>query len=49
VNRQNIYKVNEEEVLKHPDIRKFSDAISALGKPTKKETSAIKQKDDEPF
>jgi predicted transcriptional regulator len=49
VNRQNIYKVNEEEVLKHPDIRKFSDAISALGKPTKKETSATKQKDDEPF
>jgi predicted transcriptional regulator len=49
VNRQNIYKVNEEEVLKHPDIRKFSDAISALGKPTKKETSASKQKDDEPF
>jgi len=49
VNRQNIYKVNEEEVLKHPDIRKFSDAISALGKPTKKETSATKQTDDEPF
>ena len=49
VNRQNIYKVNEEQVLKHPDIRKFSDAISALGKPTKKETSATKQKDDEPF
>jgi predicted transcriptional regulator len=49
VNRQNIYKVNEEEVLKHPDIRKFSDAISALGKLTKKETSATKQKDDEPF
>lgn len=49
VNRQNIYKVNEEEVLKHPDIRKFFDAISALRKPTKKETSAPKQKDDEPF
>jgi predicted transcriptional regulator len=49
VNRQNIYKVNEEEVLKHPDIRKFFDAISALHKPTKKETTALKQKDDEPF
>jgi predicted transcriptional regulator len=49
VNRQNIYKVNEEEVLKHPDIRKFFDAISALRKPTKKETAALKQKDDEPF
>jgi len=49
VNRQNIYKVNEEEVLKHPDIRKFFDAISALGKPIKKETTAPKQKDDEPF
>ena len=49
VNRQNIYKVNEEEVLKHPDIRKFFDAISALGKPTKKETTTPKQKDDEPF
>jgi predicted transcriptional regulator len=49
VNRQNIYKVNEEEVLKHPDIRKFFDAISALGKPEKKETTAPKQKDDEPF
>jgi predicted transcriptional regulator len=49
VNRQNIYKVNEEEVLKHPDIRKFFDAISALRKPTKKETTALKQKDDEPF
>jgi predicted transcriptional regulator len=49
VNRQNIYKVNEEEVLKHPDIRKFFDAISALRKPIKKEISAPKQKDDEPF
>jgi len=49
VNRQNIYKVNEEEVLKHPDIRKFFDAISALGKITKKEITAPKQKDDEPF
>ena len=49
VNRQNIYKVNEEEVLKHPDIRKFFDAISALGKLTKKETTAPKQKDEEPF
>ena len=49
VNRQNIYKVNEEEVLKHPDIRKFFDAISALGKPAKKESVAPKQKEDEPF
>ena len=49
VNRQNIYKVNEEEVLKHPDIHKFFDAISALRKPIKKETSAPKQKEDEPF
>jgi predicted transcriptional regulator len=49
VNRQNIYKVNEEEVLKHPDIRKFFDAVSALRKPIKKEISAPKQKDDEPF
>lgn len=49
VNRQNIYKVNEEEVLKHPDIRKFFDAISELRKPAKKESAAPKQKDDEPF
>ena len=49
VNRQNIYKVNEEEVLKHPDIRKFFDAISELRKPVKKEAVAPKQKDDEPF
>ena len=49
VNRQNIYKVNEEEVLKHPDIRKFFDAISALRKPKKKESSAPEQKEDEPF
>lgn len=49
VNRQNIYKVNEEEVLKHPDIHKFFDAISALRKPVKPEAKASKQKDDEPF
>jgi len=49
VNRQNVYKVNEEEVLKHPDIRKFYDAISAINKPIKKETIAPQQKDDEPF
>ena len=49
VNRQNIYKVNEEEVLKHPDIRKFFDAISALRKPNKKEPVVLKQKEDEPF
>lgn len=49
VNRQNIYKVNEEEVLKHPDIRKFFDAISALGNPLKKDATAPKRKDDEPF
>jgi predicted transcriptional regulator len=49
VNRQNIYKVNEEEVLKHPDIRKFFDAISTLRKPKKKEASAPEQKEDEPF
>ena len=49
VNRQNVYKVNEEEVLKHPDIRKFYDAISAINKPGKKETIAPQQKDDEPF
>jgi predicted transcriptional regulator len=49
VNRQNIYKVNEEEVLKHPDIHKFLDAISALHKPVKPEAKVSKQKDDEPF
>lgn len=49
VNRQNIYKVNEEEVLKHPDIRKFFDAISVLRKPKKKEALAPEQKEDEPF
>ena len=49
VNRQNIYKVNEEEVLKHPDIRKFYDAISAINRPKKKETTTPQQKEDEPF
>ena len=49
VNRQNVYKVNEEEVLKHPDIRKFYDAVLAISKPTKKEPIASQQKEDEPF
>jgi predicted transcriptional regulator len=49
VNRQNVYKVNQEEVLKHPDIRKFYDAISAINRPKKKETTTPQQKEDEPF
>ena len=49
VNRQNVYKVKEEQVLKHPDIRKFYDAISAINRPSKKETTASQHKDDEPF
>jgi DNA-binding MarR family transcriptional regulator len=49
VNRQNIYKVNEEQVLKHPDIRKLFEAISAIGHPGNKEVVAQKEKEDEPF
>ena len=30
VNRQNVYKINKENVMKHPDIRKFYDAIITL-------------------
>jgi predicted transcriptional regulator len=49
VNRQNIYKVNEEQVLKHPDIRKFLEAISTIGQPAKKNVVSLKEKEDEPF
>lgn len=30
LNRQNVYKVNEEELHKHPDIRHFAEAISYM-------------------
>lgn len=49
VNRQNIYKVNEEQVLKHPDIHRFFDAISSIRQPEKKLLVAKKEKEDEPF
>lgn len=42
VNRQNIYKINQEEIKNHPDIQHFYEAISLIAtKDNKKEKNNV--------